>query len=109
MADGGLAGADAIHGASAPWMAMEGIRAKTGATSMVMLIDQPGNPGYPNRWFIRWGHTQAAFPMIADEPMMIPDQDSIHLRYRIVIADGVWGREQVANKIASLAPIPKKG
>jgi hypothetical protein len=99
MAAGGLDGVDVIHGASAPWMAMAGRDPATGAKSTVILMDQSGNPGYPNKWFVRWGYTQAAFPMIADQPMVIPPQKELRLVYRILIADGVWSRAFVEEKI----------
>jgi hypothetical protein len=103
MAADGLEGVDAIHGASAPWMAMAGHDPATGAKSTVILMDQPGNPGYPNQWFVRWGYTQAAFPMTADQPMVLPALGIINLNYRIAIAGGAWTREMVSAKVASLS------
>lgn len=103
MAAGGRDGVDAIHGASAPWMAMTGHDPATGAKSTVILIDQPGNPGYPNQWFVRWGYTQATFPMIADQPMILGGNGTLNLRYRVLIADGAWGRDKVAAKASSLS------
>lgn len=101
MAAGGLEGVDAIHGNPGSWMALEGIDAESGSESTVILIDQPGNPGYPNRWFVRWGHTQAAFPMESDEPMMLPTDGTLRLHCKLVIADGAWSRNQIEAKVAS--------
>lgn len=102
MAAGGLEGVDAIHGASAPWMAMAGQNPATGEKSTVILMDHPDNPGYPNKWFVRWGHTQAAFPMTADQPMILPENGTLNLRYRVLIADGAWRKDKVAAKVSSL-------
>lgn len=102
MADDGLEGEMAIHGNPGSWLAMGGIHPDTRAESTVILIDQFGNPGYPNRWFVRWGNTQAAFPMIADKPMVLPASESLCLNYTIVIADGGWSRGQVEKKVEQM-------
>ena len=72
-------------GESAPWIAFEG----PGAT--VAFLDDPSNPGYPTKWFVRrepYACIAAAFSF--DAPLELTAGETLRLRYRVVIADGEW-------------------
>ena len=76
---------NAQMGESAPWIALRG------PDATVACVDDPSNPRYPTKWFVRstpYACIAAAFSF--DEPLHLPSGDTLRLRYRVVIADGEW-------------------
>ena len=102
FAAGGLSGEKAVHRSAAPWMALAGHHDTTLDGSTLIFIDQPGNPDYPNHWFIREGQVQAAFPFQYAENLELPPGDHLRLRHRIVIGNGAWTREEIEARIAAM-------
>lgn len=100
LAAGGLDGEAFVHGAASPWMAIIGQQDATSASSSIVFIDQPGNPGYPNHWFCRSAQTQVAFPFQYTENHVLPTTGHLRLRYRIVIANGAWSRARIETYVA---------
>jgi hypothetical protein len=76
---------NAEMGQSAPWIAVRGPDATVG------FVDDPANPRYPTKWFVRrepYACIAAAFSF--DEPYELAAGQTLRLRYRVVIADGAW-------------------
>ena len=95
LAAGGLEGPD-IMGQHSPWLAYVGRHDENGRASTLVFVDQPGNPGYPNKWFVRCQeYAGASFAFLFDEELLLAPDDELLLSYRIVVADGAWTRERI--------------
>ncbi len=100
LAAGGLEGPQ-IMGRRAPWLAYIGMHDGSADYSTLVFIDQPGNVSYPNKWFVRNDPFAAvSFAFSFDEEYVLAPGDDLALAYRIVIADGAWGREQIEAFVA---------
>ena len=81
-------------GRRARWLALAG----GGAT--VAVAEHPDNPGVPNRWFVRTD----VYPLVASSPVfdthleLVPG-DSLRLRHRLLVADGLWSSERLAGEL----------
>jgi hypothetical protein len=95
LAAGGLDGEKAVHGAAAPWMAWIGQHDTTLRRSTVLFIDRPGNPGYPNRWFVRRNYPLMAFPFHFDRNHTFAANAHLELNHRLVFANGAWDRPRL--------------
>jgi hypothetical protein len=81
-------------GARARWLALAG----GGVT--VAVAEHPGNPGVPNRWFVRTD----VYPLVASSPVFdsyleLEEGESLHLRHRLLVADGEWSGERLAGEL----------
>jgi hypothetical protein len=93
----GLEGQE-IMGKQSPWLAFCGKHDGNGAQSTLIFTDQPQNPRYPNKWFVRnnpYGCVSCSF--MFDEYYTLPPGQVLELAYRIVIADGAWSRPRIEN------------
>ena len=97
MAAGGLEGqGEDIMGKAAPWLAYTGRHDGTAGTSTLVFIDHPQNPRYPTKWFVRTDPFAAvAFAFSFDEELALAPEETLRLRYGIVIADGALDRERI--------------
>lgn len=96
LAHGGLAGPE-IMGQAAPWLAYIGQHDGTADISTVLFIDDPHNPRFPTKWFVRndpYAAVTCAFSF--DEELTLAPGQDLTLRYRVVVAHGAWSREQLA-------------
>lgn len=93
-----------MMGKRAPWLAYIGKQDGTdgrdgttgGGASTLIFVDQPTNPRYPNKWFIRNDPFAAvSFAVTFDEALTLAPGEELSLSYRIIIADGAWTREQI--------------
>ena len=95
LAAHGLEGPE-VMGEAAPWLAYIGRHDGTCRESTLLFLDHPGNPRYPNRWFVRNDpYACVSFAFMFDEEYQLPAGQELNLRYRIVIADGAWSRERL--------------
>ncbi|HEV7216879.1 MAG TPA: PmoA family protein [Chloroflexota bacterium] len=95
LAGGGLSGPE-VMGQAAPWLAYIGRHDGSGRTSTIVFLDQPGNPRYPTKWFVRndpYACASCAFTF--DEELTLAPEETLSLQYRVVIADGAWTAERV--------------
>jgi len=81
-------------GSRARWLALAG----GGAT--VAFAEHPDNPGVPNRWFVRTD----VYPLVASSPVFdsyleLEPGASLHLRHRLLVADGEWSGERLAREL----------
>jgi hypothetical protein len=91
----GMEGQD-IMGKKSPWLAFSGANDETGNASTLLFMDQPGNPRYPNQWFLRNDpFAIASFAFMFDQKYPLADQAELAFKYRILVADGEWSREKI--------------
>jgi hypothetical protein len=95
LAGGGLEG-PTVMGQAAPWLAFVGRHDGTGDSSTLVFLDQPENPRYPNRWFVRTEpYACVACSFMFDEVLTLPADEELKLHYQVVIADGEWTPERI--------------
>ena len=80
------------------WLALAG----GGAT--VAIAEHPANPGVPNRWFVR----TEEYPLVTSSPVFdryleLEPGGILRMRHRLLVADGVWSREQLAGRLELVA------
>ncbi|GCE21858.1 PmoA family protein [Dictyobacter kobayashii] len=99
---GGLEGPECM-GKQAPWLAFTGWHDGSCEQSTIIFIDQPRNPRYPNKWFVRndpYACISCAF--MFDEYYTLQPDDVLDLSYRVVLANGEWSREQIDKYVGRL-------
>lgn len=105
LAGGALAGPD-VMGQPAPWLAFVGRHDGSGRASTLLFRDHPANPRYPTKWFVRnEPYACASCAFMFDEEYPLASDDTLTLRYQVVIADDAWSREQIERHVAE-QPLP---
>src|SRR5207253_5074022 len=98
---GGLARPE-VMGNSAPWVAFVGSHDGSSDRSTLLFLDDPDNPRYPTKWFVRTDPFAAvSFAFAFDEVLELAAGAELHLCYHVVIADGAWSREQIEGYVSS--------
>ncbi len=98
---GQILGADGLQGPEmmgtrSPWLAFIGRHDENNAQSTLLFIDQPTNPRYPNKWFVRNDpYACVSCSFMFDEYYILPPRKTLQLVYRIVFANGAWSRTQI--------------
>lgn len=101
---GKILGADGLEGQEmmgkrSAWLAFTGWQDGNHGNrrqSTLLFLDQPGNPRYPNKWFVRSDpYACVSFAFMFDEYYTLRPGDTLKLAYRIVIANGAWSRSQI--------------
>jgi hypothetical protein len=91
-------------GKASPWLAYVGRHDGSGDTSTLLFIDHPENPRYPTKWFVRNDpYAVVSYAFAFDEELVLTSAQTLSLRYRTVIIDGIWSRERIA-AYAAAAP-----
>ena len=93
-----------VMGQAAPWLAFTGWHDGTYQQSTLLFIDQPDNPRYPNKWFVR----HDPFPIVSyafmfEEEYVLAPAETLTLTYRLVIINGSWSREKIELYLAGQA------
>jgi len=98
----GLAGPE-MMGKSSPWLAFTGWHDGNRDQSTLLFIDQPGNPRYPNKWFVRNDpYACVSCSFMFDECYTLPPDEELKLTYHIVIGNGEWSRQQIEQYVAKI-------
>jgi hypothetical protein len=98
---GRILGADGLEGPEmmgkqSPWLAFSGWHDGNSEQSTLLFIDQPGNPRYPNKWFVRNDpYACVSYSFMFDEVYALPPHEALTLAYRLVIGNGEWSRQQI--------------
>jgi hypothetical protein len=76
------------------WLAL------AGGAATVALAEHPGNPGVPNRWFVRTD----VYPLVASSPVFdryleLEPGGLLRLRHRLLVADGSWSGEKLGREL----------
>ena len=99
LAGGGLEGPE-VMGKPAPWLAYIGLHDGTAEQSTLLFLDQPGNPRFPNKWFIRNDpYPLASCAFMFDEEYLLEPAAELALSYRVVLANGAWDRARIEGYI----------
>jgi len=120
LAAGGAGGAGGpeMMGERSPWLAyVEKIEKHDGekhdrsgdegndASATLLFRDHPDNPRYPTQWYVRNDPFAAlSFAFVFDAHYPLLPAQTLTLRYRIVIADGAWTREQIEAHMFETSP-----
>ena len=91
------------------WLAIDGIAhdgLPTPAPAGVVILDHPENPRFPTPWYASnradtYGEGWANFVNAAflwDEPLTVEPHAPLTLRYRVLVHDGAWGADRIADE-----------
>jgi hypothetical protein len=81
-------------GAPAPWLAFTGKHDGSRDSTTMLFVDDPANPRYPNKWFIRSSpFACASFAFMFDEVYPLAPGDTLSLSYSVIIANGAHSPE----------------
>ena len=77
----------------ARWVAYSG-QIPNGKTACVTIFDHPGNPGHPAFWQLRNQYPYLNPSLTCKEAYELEADQSLRLRYRIVVQDGepIWSK-----------------
>ncbi|MGI5507329.1 PmoA family protein [Lentzea sp. CA-135723] len=97
LAAGGGAGQE-LMGSAAAWLAFVGQHDEVDRASTLVFIDHPENPG--THWFVRSTPFAAVNPSFAfHDTVELGPGETMNLRYRLVVGDGAWTREQIESYV----------
>lgn len=92
-----------LMGTQGPWLALSGEHDGTDGHATVVFAHAPENDHsgaggtHPAHWFVRNDPFAAIAPSWAfHEEFELAPADTLTRRYRVVVADGAWGREEIA-------------
>ncbi|HLI70017.1 MAG TPA: PmoA family protein [Ktedonobacteraceae bacterium] len=95
LAAGELEGPE-IMGQASPWLAFIGKHDGNGEQSTLLFIDQPGNPRFPNKWFVRNDpYACVSYSFMFDETYTLLPNETLALAYRVVLGCGAWSRAKI--------------
>ncbi len=76
-----------------PWMNIIGDWDESVADEGVIMVSHPDNPNHPQPWIIRTEKSMQNAMYPGRTPHMIPLDQPLHLRYRLIIYQGIPGDE----------------
>ncbi len=95
LAAGTLEGPE-VMGQISPWLAFSGRHDGNGEYSTLIFIDQPGNPRFPTKWFVRNDpYACVSCSFMFDQEYILQPGEQLALAYRVVLASGEWSRTQI--------------
>lgn len=104
LAGGGRSSDDdeSLMGAKAAWLAYINHPSSEHRSSLI-FVDQPGNPRYPNPWFLRAGSTpMVCFALHYEDVYMLDPGEIVTLEYQVIIADGNWDASLIETALNTL-------
>ena len=99
LAADGLDGPE-IMGKRSPWLAYIGQHDGTDDSSTLIFVDDPRNPRFPTKWFVRNTTPMVCPSFMFDEEYVQQLSKPLLLSYKIIIADGAWSREQIESVVS---------
>ncbi|QFU89114.1 PmoA family protein [Amycolatopsis sp. YIM 10] len=99
LASDGQSGPE-MMGRVASWLAYIGTHDEVDHTSTLLFTPDPGNPEW--RWFVRNSPFAVVNPSVAFfDPLPLPAGETLRLRYRLLVGNGSWSRDQLDARAAS--------
>ena len=93
-------GGPEMMGERSRWLAYVGRHDEVDATSTLVFVDADSNPGHPTKWFVRDVPYACVCPApFFDEIHPLAADDTLTLRYTVVVADGSWDAERIASVV----------
>ncbi|NLX10708.1 MAG: hypothetical protein GXY36_13710 [Chloroflexi bacterium] len=90
-----------LMGQRGRWLAYTGRHDGAERASTIILVDQPGNPRYPNRWFVRAKEAPyASFALFFDQTYTLEPGAELALTYRLIVVSGAPDAIQIEALIA---------
>lgn len=88
----GREGGDELRGERAPWLGFTGRHDGSGASSTIVMVDDPANVQHPPQWFVRTDDYACLCPapFFSEEHVVEPGAELVE-RVAVVIADGGAG------------------
>ncbi len=101
LAADGLAGPEVL-GRTSPWLAYSGqFDGRDGHATLLFQADPEGHGEAGPAWFVRNVPFPVVNPSLAfHKERHLPAGETLRLRYRVTIADGVWDRERTEKYLA---------
>lgn len=97
-----------LMGQSSPWLAFSGWHDGNKQQSTLLFLDQPGNPRYPNKWFVRHNpYACASYSFMFDEYSLLQPGETLDLAYRLLIGNGEWSRKRIETYVATHSPVAR--
>jgi hypothetical protein len=97
----GLEGPESM-GKRSPWLAFSGKHDGNQAQSTLLFMDQPGNPHYPNKWFVRNDpYACISCSFMYDEYSILQPNDSLVLNYHVMMGNDGWPRTKLEEYVAA--------
>lgn len=94
---------DRPAGQPGPWCEMSGpVDGGADLTAGLAILDHPGNPRYPTPWYAG-GAGSGNFlnaALLFHEPLTLGQGDTLSLRYRVLIHDGIWDAKRLEREHA---------
>lgn len=88
-------------GSAARWLAIVGRRNHAGRESTILFCDDPANPRFPNKWFVRnEPYACASCSFMFDEEYTLGEGEALGLRYRVLLVDGAWTADGIERCLA---------
>ncbi|MFD9502649.1 PmoA family protein [Streptomyces sp. NPDC060035] len=99
-----------LMGKQADWLAYSGEHDEVDGHATLVFVHSPENDhtgaggAHPAHWFVRNTPFAAVAPSFAfhDELVLAPGA-TMTRRYRVLVADGAWDREQIASRVGALS------
>ncbi|MET0237883.1 MAG: PmoA family protein [Kibdelosporangium sp.] len=96
LASDGQSGPE-LMGRKASWLAYLGEHDEVDRSSTLLFFPDPHHAG---EWFVRTEPYAVVNPSLAFfEPLMLAPDDTLSLRYRLVIGNGRWDRDRIENHV----------
>ena len=91
------------------WLAIDGVAHRgldAPAPAGVVILDHSDNPRFPTPWYASnradtYGEGWANFvnaALLWDEPLTVEPHAPLTLRYRVLVHDGAWGADRIADE-----------
>ena len=103
---GKILGADGLEGPEsmgkrAPWLALSGKHDGNQEQSTILFVDQPENPCYPNKWFVRNDpYACISCSFMYDEYYTLQPGEDLVLNYHVMLGNGEWSRSKLEKYVA---------
>jgi hypothetical protein len=92
-----------IMGKASPWLAFTGWHDGNDEQSTLLFIDQPSNPRFPTKWFVRNSpYACVSCSFMFDEAYTLQPNEAVVLAYRIVLGSGEWPRAKLEEYIVQM-------
>ncbi|RSM75974.1 oxidoreductase [Kibdelosporangium aridum] len=87
-----------LMGGRAGWLAFVGEHDEVDRKSTLLFIGDPANPDF--RWFVRTEPFAVVNPSMAFyEELVLPPDETLKLRYRLLIGNGAWDRDRLEDQV----------
>jgi hypothetical protein len=88
-------------GVQLPWIAHQGTHDGVDDQSTLLFVDDPRNPRFPNKWFVRTQpYACVSFAFMFDETLSLDPGEDLDLHYHILIFDGAPDAETLGRVAA---------